>query len=189
MCVAVTSMLQGLTGWNLSYFAIVSKFKSKKKRFGSKTYGRSDTMLWEKEVTDTAGVKRRGAAVTFRIHEEGELIWVSGMITLSTKIETSSGSDATIMVSNKTSGKLLHVGRMTAIAEESPSGHKHSRSTSDAHEDYSDLVVSFENSKGKQMVSLDFGCQALVRHGTPKYPRRIKHMCFIFKPIMSANRF
>ncbi|KAL1597696.1 hypothetical protein SLS60_008182 [Paraconiothyrium brasiliense] len=143
----VTDMLQGLTGWTLCYFAIVTKFKSKNKRFGSKRYGRADVMLWEKEVDDTAaGIKRRGAKVTFRLHE-AEFLWVSGSITDSTSISTSAGQDATISVSNKSRGQLLDVSRMIAIASETarPSGSGHSRGHSDVHEDLSDLVLTFEN--------------------------------------------
>ncbi|KAJ4352207.1 uncharacterized protein N0V89_007554 [Didymosphaeria variabile] len=143
----VTDMLQGLTGWTLCYFAIVTRFKSKNKRFGSKRHGRADVMLWEKEVDDTtAGFKRRGAKVVFRLHE-AELLWASGSITGSTSISTSAGQDATISVSKKTRGKLLNVSKMVAIASEAtrPSDSGHSRGHSDVHEDMSDLVLTFEN--------------------------------------------
>ncbi|KAF2437571.1 hypothetical protein P171DRAFT_491913 [Karstenula rhodostoma CBS 690.94] len=150
----VTDMLQGLTGWSLRYFAIVTQFKSKNKRFGSKRYGAADVMLWEKEIDDTAaGIKRRGARVIFRLHE-GELLWVSGSVTASTSISTSTGQDSTVSVSSKSRGQLLDVSKMVAIASETArdSGIGHSRGNSDAHEELSDLVLTFEN----EQYRLDF---------------------------------
>lgn len=139
-------MLRSLTGWTLSYFAIVTKFRSKNKRFGSKRFGRADIMLWEKEVEDkTLGIKRRGAAVTFRMHEDTDQPWVTGKIGASTTIEYSSGLDATIAVSHKTRGKLLHTGKMVACSADQ----KHSRTASQPEADLADLVVTFEDSRCK----------------------------------------
>lgn len=144
-------MLEGLTGWSLRYFAIVTKFKSKNKRIGSKRYGAADVLLWEKEVDDTAtGIKRRGAKVVFRVHE-GEFLWISGSVTASTSISTSTGQDATISVSSKNRGQLLDVSKMVAIASETAkaSGTGHSRGPSDVHEELADLVLTFENEQCK----------------------------------------
>lgn len=140
-------MLQGLTGWTLRYFAIVTKFKSKKKPFGSKRYGRSDVMLWEKEVEDTInGIKRRGAKVTFRLHEQ-DFLWMSASIIDSTSISTSTGQQATISVSHKERGHLLDVSKMIAIASEAaqPMGNAHVGAHPDGHKELSDLVLTFEN--------------------------------------------
>lgn len=148
-------MLQGLTGWAFRYFAIVTKFKTKNKHFGSKKYGKSDVLLWDKEVDDNAlGVKRRGAVVTIRLHEEADFLWMNGYITESTDISYPTGFDATITVSNKARGRLLNVNTMTAIQSESYTNdkeprHSHTRSTSDAHGDYSELVLTFEDARCK----------------------------------------
>ncbi|CAI6302608.1 unnamed protein product [Periconia digitata] len=145
---AAAEMLQSLTGWTLSYFAIVSKFRSKNRRIGSKRFGRSDVMLWEKEVDDrAAGIKRRGAAVTFRLHEDTGMIWVSGKINASTTIEYSSGLDATVTVANKSQGRLLIVSKMVASESENPAEQRHSRGSSHVEAELSDLVVTFENSR------------------------------------------
>ncbi|PVI05413.1 kinase-like protein [Periconia macrospinosa] len=146
---AAVEMLQSLTGWTLSYFAIVTKFKSKNRRWGSKRFGRADVMLWEKEVDDhVANIKRRGVTVAFRLHADTRLPWITGKIGALTTVEYTSSLDATITVSNKMHGKLLHAGRMMAIESEMPSEHKHSRSGShsDAAE-LSDLVVTFEDTR------------------------------------------
>ncbi|KAJ4299819.1 hypothetical protein N0V90_005065 [Kalmusia sp. IMI 367209] len=144
----VIEMLQGLTSWTLCYFAIVTKFKSKNKRIGSKKYGRADVMLWEKEVDDSdAGIRRRGARVTFRLHE-AEFLWVSGGINDTTSISTSAGFDATVAVSNKTRDQLLDVSKMVAVPSPGtakPSGTGHSRTSSETQEGLSDLVLTFEN--------------------------------------------
>jgi hypothetical protein len=148
-------MLQGLTGWTLRYFAIVTKFKSKNKRFGSKRYGAADVMLWEKEVDDAAaGIKRRGAKVVFRLHE-GDFLWVSGSITASTSISTSTAQDATVSVSSKSRGQLLDVSKMVAIESEAArvSATSHARGHFEAHEDLSDLVLTFENEQCKYISS------------------------------------
>jgi hypothetical protein len=146
-------MLQGLTGWTLRYFAIVTKFKSKNKHFGSKKYGAADVMLWEKEVDDApAEIKRRGAKVVFRLHES-DFLWVSGSITTSTSISTSTGLEATVSVSSKSQGQLLDVSKMVAIASEAArlSEVAHVKGHSDAHEGLSDLVLTFQNEQCKYM--------------------------------------
>jgi hypothetical protein len=138
-------MFRGLTGWALRYFAIVSKFKSKNKRFGSKKYGRADVMLWEKYLGD-----KLISAVTLRLHEEAELLWLSGVLTPTANIIYSTGLDATIVVTNKARGKLLDVSKMVAITSENEkpaSHHVHMRSPSEAKEDCSDLVLSFESAQ------------------------------------------
>ncbi|KAF2797481.1 hypothetical protein K505DRAFT_139611 [Melanomma pulvis-pyrius CBS 109.77] len=123
---AVVDLLQGLTGWTLRYFGIVDDFKSKRKRFGSKKYGRADIMLWEKEVdVNSQAIRRRGSQVTFRQHEETEFLWTSGTITASTSITFSTGTDATVTVSNRARGKLLNVTKMTTIMSENPRETKH----------------------------------------------------------------
>lgn len=153
-------MLYGVSGWSLRYFAIVTKFKLKTKRFGFKKekYGRADVMLWEREIEDNAlGSKRRGTVVTFRLHEETDLLWMTGMITQSTEVSYPTGFDATITVANKTRGKLIDIGKMTAIASEgSPkaSSHGHSRHVSESHEEYSDLVLTFEEDPRCKFQSL-----------------------------------
>ncbi|KAL5426249.1 hypothetical protein PMIN05_011727 [Paraphaeosphaeria minitans] len=142
----VTDMLSALTGWTLRYFAIVTKYRSKNKRFGSKRYGAADVLLWEKEVDEpTTGIKRRGAKVVFRLHE-GEERWVSGSVTAGTRIETSAGQEATVSVEGKSRGRLLDVSRMVAISSEAGTpAPSHARGDSDAHGDMAELVLSFEN--------------------------------------------
>ena len=57
-------------------------------------------------------------AITFRMHGEVELLWVSGTITQATEIEYSSGLDATVIVSDKARGRFLDVERMVAVEAE-----------------------------------------------------------------------
>jgi len=132
-------MLLGLTGWTLCYFAIVTKLKAKNKRFGSKRYGRSDLLLWR---------NNHKTMVTFRLHEEIEILWISGAISESTSVSMSSSTDATISVMSKARGKLLDVNCMTAIESELPqsSAAGRSRASSEVHEGSSDFVLMFENS-------------------------------------------
>jgi hypothetical protein len=138
-------MFRGLSGWTLRYFAIVSKFRAKNKRFGAKKYGGADVMVWMRDTDDNVT-----SAITLRLHEEAELLWMSGALTPSTGIVYSTGLDATIGVKNKAKGKLLDVSKMTAIASETEKAdiqHAHTRSSSDIKEEQSDLLLSFEHTK------------------------------------------
>ena len=71
------ALLAGLTGWTLSFFAIVSKIKSRNRRLGSKKYGSADIMLWEKDLEGGQN-KRRVAQLAFRSHGDTEKQWTSG---------------------------------------------------------------------------------------------------------------
>jgi hypothetical protein len=184
-------MLHGLTGWTLRYFAIVESFKSKKKRFGSKKYGRADLMLWEKDV-DEGAVKRRGAQVAFRLHDEADFLWTTGAVTASTSISYSTACDATITVSNRTRGRLLDIAKMSAIASENPRntrshghGHGHTRVTSDAHDgESSEMVLTFDDTKYRldfvaivEHMKADAAASApLMEKGVPESVRRINSL-------------
>lgn len=146
----VVELLSNLTGWSLRYFAIVDKFRSKNKRWGSKKHGRADIMLWEKEVEENM-MKRRGAQITFRVHDEVDDLWTAGAITASTSVSYSSSSDSTLTVSRKTRGHLLDVSKMIAVTSENAQlnerRHTHTRSASDTNEDHSEFILTFENSR------------------------------------------
>ena len=73
----VVALLAGLTGWTLSFFAIVSKIKSRNRRLLSKKYGPADIMLWEKDL-ESGQNRRRVAQLTFRSHGDTEKQWTSG---------------------------------------------------------------------------------------------------------------
>lgn len=146
-------MLRSLSGgWTLCYFAIVTEFRTRRRHFGWRKYDKADVMLWEKEVDDSAlSVRRRGSMITIRLHKETHLLWVTGAITTSSSIANSKCSDATVVVFNRRRGKLLDLGKMTAIESEAPKApaRGHSRSTSDTHEDRSELELSFETAHCK----------------------------------------
>ncbi|KAF2014557.1 hypothetical protein BU24DRAFT_451566 [Aaosphaeria arxii CBS 175.79] len=145
--VGMVNMLYNMTGWTLRYFAILDKFKSKNKHFWSKKYGRADILLFEKEVDDNS-IRRRGTQLVVRLHEEIDFLWTAGSITSSTALSYSS-CEVTLTVSNKTRGRLLNVTNMTAVASEGPTKpqHSHHRSTSDAHEELSELVLTFQEER------------------------------------------
>jgi hypothetical protein len=100
-------------------------------------------MLWERGMSSS----QRELQVTFRQQEETDFLWTSGTITPSSSVSfPGSGTDVTLSVSNKTHGKLLDVRRMAAIVgeEEKKKGHAHARSSSNAGEELSELVLTFE---------------------------------------------
>ena len=136
-------LFQALTGWTLCYLGVVECFKIKRKHFrSSKRYGRADIMLWERGISSN----QHELQVTFRQQEEADFLWTSGTITPNSSVSfPGSCNDVTLSVSNKTRGKLLDVRRMAAIDEEEKrKGNTHAKSSSNAGEELSEMVLTFE---------------------------------------------